>query len=62
MIPVASTEEEPKLQQLYNELLKDKNSIIEALNEEQKKKIEETLNNDPKEYLKKESEIRERLK
>ncbi len=62
MIPVASTEEEPKLQQLYNQLLKDKNSIIEALNEEQKKKIEQSLNYDPNEDLKKEIEMRERLK
>ena len=62
MIPVASSDEVIKLQQLYNELLKDKNSIIEALNEEQKKKIAESINYDPKEDLKKETEMRERLK
>ena len=62
MIPVASSDEEPKLKKLYNELLKQKNAIIEALNKEQKKKLEESSNFNVDEYLKKEMEERQKLK
>ena len=50
-----------KLQLLYNETLKDKNAIIDALNQEQKQKIQEETNYDPIDDLRKEEEERQRL-
>jgi len=49
------------LQQLYNETLKDKNAIIEALNEEQKQKIKEETDYNPLTDLRKEEEERQKL-
>ena len=47
MLKKATGEKKDMLQQLYNETLKDKNAIIEALNEEQKQKIKEETDYNP---------------
>ena len=61
MLKKATGEKKDMLQQLYNETLKDKNAIIEALNEEQKQKIKEETDYNPLTDLRKEEEERQKL-
>ena len=51
-----------QLLQYYNELLKDKNAIIDALNKEQQQKIQQEMGFDKEEALKKDEEERKKLK
>ena len=51
-----------QLLQYYNELLKDKNAIIDALNKEEQQNIAEQMGFDKEEALKKDEEERKKLK
>ena len=62
MYPSATGEKKQMLYQYYQELIKDRNAIIEALNEEQKEKVQENMGYDPEEAKRKEEEERKRLK
>ena len=61
LLPKKSGDDLEKLKLYYEDLLKDKNAIIEALNNEQKKKIQEQTKYDPEEELRKEEEKRKKL-
>ena len=61
IMPKKKGDELEKLKIYYDDLLKDKNAIIEALNKEQKKKLEEETNYNAEAELKKEEEERKKL-
>ena len=61
LLPKKQGDDLEKLKLYYEDLLKDKNAIIEALNNEQKKLIQEQTLYDPEKELKKEEEERKKL-
>ena len=62
MLPNSTGEKKQMLMDYYQELMRDKNAIIKALNDEQKNKVAENLNNNIEEAKKKEEEERRKLK
>ena len=62
MLPSATGEKAQMLMDYYQELMRDKNAIVEALNNEQKDKVAQNLGFDPEEAKRKEEEERKRLK
>ena len=62
MYPSATGEKKQMLYQYYQELIKDRNAIIQALNDEQKDKVAEKMDFDAEEAKKKEEEERKKLK
>ena len=62
MYPTATGEKKQMLYQYYQELIKDRNAIIQALNDEQKDKVQEKMDYDVEEAKKKEEEQRKKLK
>ena len=62
MYPSATGEKKQMLYQYYQELIKDRNAIIQALNDEQKDKVAEKMDFDAEEAKRKEEEERKKLK
>ena len=62
MYPTATGEKKQMLYQYYQELIKDRNAIIQALNDEQNQKVAEEMGYDAEEAKRKEEEERKKLK